>query len=1231
MNEEPVEIDIVMRQNVADEAEKATRAIDKLSEASAAVQGKVAESIATQKAAIRALQKELEPLKKQIAELVAKAPPSDASKFEAMAKSVDALEAQLLKASNALGKMDADAQSYATRIAGTEERIRALTEEISHLNAAGETEKTVTQEKQTALEAYIEARNALLEALEKTADKEQMQELAPALEELSGQISEAQQNTDAYGESSEALNGALQNVKSMLAILRGELGINNKFLNKAVSTAGDLTKNTRLLTGATKELARGLGISTIAAKALMATLTFGLSAAISGVSYLVGKYIQKLRDAKAEQERFRNSAAQSAASQIANYEKLRRSYNQLGDDIKAKEKFILENKAAFDQLGISINDVNDADNLFIFQTEAFKSAVDQRARAAASMEFASEKYKSAMSKRLEAEKREVKPNAWEQLTGINDFYFNKDGKRVLRNKKARAAADDIRKEADEYEKQARKLVEDAVNFEKEASEQLKQANIDAANTVEEGTKAWWENKKKLAQQRLDAMKDSQKDSEEWKKTVKEIQDADAALKKYNVRAKSKTTGKSEENKRKQAGKKLAQLSADIEKEIDAATVAAMEEGREKKLRQLKADYDARTALIEKRKKEIEELEKTAGMDGSKQKAQLDALSDAEKTKYEAKVKAVTRGLRQAIAEVMAEINARFRTENENRLADIDAFYKEQIKKAKENGATQAELDHIALQHTRDIELEKQHIALETLDLEAQIAIKRTQLENRRLLLQSEREEKILQVQIEAAKKRLAKLKELEDKGDDVGKEIKATTVEIEAMNAELEQIPLKKLQEYANIAQDIGAVFNQIAGMVDEDTGNLADILTGYFGGSAEFGVGLTRTLAGDPQGIQQMLGGVQKVLGSVKKVINANKEANNAIREFNLSIAQQAIDYSLAVIRAIKDVKSETDSIFSSNYTNTLVQGMESYNAAITKQTELMRKLGDVSVKTGVKKKKFLGITYGHKDVYESLLKKYPKLIDKNGELNRELAESLKKSGNLSKEATTLIDNILHAEDAAKEAMQAVESELQSLVGTIGTDLKKALDDAFASGTDSAKEMKESVAKMLKELASQKLFNAVFGGIFSTLEDRMKKSFGEGGDRDLTDDIKWFMDEYTQHVSEYNKGLEQLREAIKEQYGNDPFTDGEGRKAVAKGIAQASQDSIDELNGRLTFLVMKVSENGTLSASQLDIEKEQLYVQQAMLGHIEIIAENSEFLKKLDAISEDISKLVRDGLYLKK
>ena len=161
----------------------------------------------------------------------------------------------------------------------------------------------------------------------------------------------------------------------------------------------------------------------------------------------------------------------------------------------------------------------------------------------------------------------------------------------------------------------------------------------------------------------------------------------------------------------------------------------------------------------------------------------------------------------------------------------------------------------------------------------------------------------------------------------------------------------------------------------------------------------------------------------------------------------------------------------------------------------------------------------------------------------------------------------------------------------------------------------------MLKEISTQKLFNAVFGGLFSDLEKRMKDSYAAGGDGDITDDIGWFMDNYPALVDQYNKGLEEFQKAIQDRYGEDAFEADGGRKAVSKAISGVSQDSFDDFSGRLTFLVMKVTDIVALNTESHETGQEQLFVMRAMLSQLDTIAENSEFLRKLAGIEEDISK----------
>lgn len=1159
MAEEPVEIDIVLRQNVDSEADKAAAGIDKMAEAGEEAWKRSKEALQLQRDVIARLKKELEPLQKAFDKVnIGTHDPKTLSEREKLSKIIRELRSELKGEETALLELERASASVGEKQTTLLTQMRSIKNEMAQLKLEGKGETEMYREKEEQLRTLAVAHKELTQEQKLLASGgAQMEGFLSGLSALSGLLSAGGGALGVFNANSEEYAKIQTKVQSLMAITIGLQQIQNTLHQTSAFRIHTVTKAKQLWTAANIKLATSLGISTVAAQALMATLTLGLSAAIGVAVTLIDRYISKQRAAREEQNKLNESIAQNANSQIANYEKLRVTYNKLANDIKAKEKFIKDNQSAFTQLGVSINNVNEADIAFIKNTEAFKSAIMQRARAAAAMDLAAEKYKESIQKQEEAGK--IKPSVWRS----RDVVFDESGRLVWRDKKAIK----LEQEAAEIEKEGDRLIAKSVAYGNAANEILTQDGIKLAEKAE--------------------------------KTKRE-------------------TTKKQTDELGKASEKLAKLSADIQKETDAAVVAAMQEGRDKKLAELKADYDARVALIAQRQKEIEDLEKATGVDGSKQKGQLSALADAEKTKHNAQVKAVEAGSAAALDNVWAEINARFQTENQRRLVEINRFYNEQIAKARENGATQMELDQMDADRKRDIELEKQHVALETLDFETQIALKRAQIEDRRVMLQSDREEKILRIQLNAAQERLQKLKKLQADGGDVAKDIEAVTVEVEALNAELDRMPARKFQELAGYAQEVLDGLGSFASNFDEDLGGLFDTVS-----DAVEGISDIATL--NPQGIIQ---GAMKLLNVVGNIINANKRANEEIRKFNLGLAQQAIDYSLAVIRAIKDIKSETDNIFTSNYTNTLTQGMAGYNAALEKQAELTRKLGSEVVKTGVKKKKFLGITYGTRDVYDNLLKKYPDIIKKDGTLNRELAETLKKSGNLKDETANLIDNILQASDAANEAMQAVESELRNLVGSIGTELKKALDDAFMSGTDSAKAMTASVVKMLKDISTQKMFNAIFGGIFSQLEDRMKKSFGDAGDRDLSDDIQWFVGEYGQYVEEYNKGLEQLQEAIKKQYGVDPFADDSGRKAVNKGIAQASQDSIDELNGRLTFLVMKVSDIGTINATYLDLSREQLLVQRAMLGNLETIAENSEFLKKLKNIAEDIAQM-RIGINL--
>lgn len=89
--------------------------------------------------------------------------------------------------------------------------------------------------------------------------------------------------------------------------------------------------------------------------------------------------------------------------QVAQLRALQLQWNQLGDDLKAKTEFVKKNQEAFHELGVKINDTNDAERLLVERTDDFVLALQARAKAAAAQKLASEEYESYLKVVAETE------------------------------------------------------------------------------------------------------------------------------------------------------------------------------------------------------------------------------------------------------------------------------------------------------------------------------------------------------------------------------------------------------------------------------------------------------------------------------------------------------------------------------------------------------------------------------------------------------------------------------------------------------------------------------------------------------------------------------------------------------------------------------------------------------------------------------------------------------------
>lgn len=209
-----------------------------------------------------------------------------------------------------------------------------------------------------------------------------------------------------------------------------------------------------------------------------------IAAALSVLVGVIVHFVSKANEGKKAAQEFYKSLAENAYKSIATIEDLSLKWNALGDDLEAKKKFIEENKAAFDELGVSINGVTDAENLLINNKQAFINAQIEKAKALVYLQQAQEKVKTLLEQEQAynampdnvTKTRSVKHGA-----GMGAYYTYED---YIVPNEAKAEA---KTQLDALRAEITKGFENAATAESNGFNMLKQAGIDATKTYADGT------------------------------------------------------------------------------------------------------------------------------------------------------------------------------------------------------------------------------------------------------------------------------------------------------------------------------------------------------------------------------------------------------------------------------------------------------------------------------------------------------------------------------------------------------------------------------------------------------------------------------------------------------------------------------------------------------------------------------------------------------------------------
>jgi tape measure domain-containing protein len=208
---------------------------------------------------------------------------------------------------------------------------------------------------------------------------------------------------------------------------------------------------------------------------------------------------------------------------------------------------------------------------------------------------------------------------------------------------------------------------------------------------------WVASAKRKYQTALKAYNDFIKDTsnnltqEEFEKKAKDLKDAvDTAKKEYDKvkpgtdsdadkEKKKREKTEREAERRKQVSEKLGQELAELQRENDAAEIEAMDEGLQKKLRQIDNDYQARKNEIDKQESDWKRKNKEAGRGEELSEEQQSAIDNANELNEAKRQRSVADAYREEFKAMQEHLRA-YGTYQQQKLA-ITEEYAEKIRKA----------------------------------------------------------------------------------------------------------------------------------------------------------------------------------------------------------------------------------------------------------------------------------------------------------------------------------------------------------------------------------------------------------------------------------------------------------------------------------------------------------------------------------------------------------------------
>lgn len=291
----PVEIEFLMRDKLSGGLDAAGKSVDALGDRAERVSQSITERIAAQREQVRYVEQCLKDLRRQYDKL---APGKAQTEMRA---EIEACTRALEEDKVVLNGLRSEHEKNSATARGLTMELRQLQGAMAKMRLEG---RQNSQEYQTMAQRAALLQDTLGDLRTQTKilshDNAGLQGLMSGANGVAGAFTMATGIMGAFASESENLAKIQTRVQSVLAITIGLQQVMNALNKDSAFRLVTVVKMKNMLTAANTRLATSLGISTAAASALMATLTLGLSAVITGLIVLWDRYADSQEEAAAK-------------------------------------------------------------------------------------------------------------------------------------------------------------------------------------------------------------------------------------------------------------------------------------------------------------------------------------------------------------------------------------------------------------------------------------------------------------------------------------------------------------------------------------------------------------------------------------------------------------------------------------------------------------------------------------------------------------------------------------------------------------------------------------------------------------------------------------------------------------------------------------------------------------------------------------------------------------------